>query len=175
LKGIDVSEHLNKLDGDAPETAMDDNHPKAIPIYELGMVDIEGEEVSCGKLIENAFRNAGESFNDTATNEKGYVFRRGSEYVNEYAHCDEEGQITEGEDNNSNHLLGAFPYLFPYGEGGFETKRPCAASYVDHARCALEYEDRRFSWHMSFIFQVFGVIQKRQVCRATELQVSEVS
>jgi hypothetical protein len=139
------------------------------------VVDIEGEDVSCGKLIENAFRNAGESFDDTATNEKGYVFRRGSECVNEYARWDEEGRITEGEDNNPNHLLGAFPYLFPYGEGGFETKRPHAVSYVDHAQWALEYDDRRFSRHMSFIFQVFGVIQKRQVCRAAELQVSYVS
>jgi hypothetical protein len=154
---------------------MDDNHPRAIPIYELGVVDIEGEDVSCGKLIENAFQNAGESLHDAATNEKGYVFRRGSECVNEYARHDDEGRFTEEEDNIPNHLLGAFPYLFPYGEGGFETKRPCAVSYVDHARWALEYEDRRFSRHMSFIFQVFGVIQKRQVCHAAELQVSDVS
>jgi uncharacterized protein YnzC (UPF0291/DUF896 family) len=163
------------VEGEAPEIEMDDNRPKAIPIHELGVVDIEGEDVSCGKLVENAFRNAGESFDDTATNEEGYVFRRGSECVNEYARRDEEGLITEGEDNNPNHLLGAFPYLFPYGEGGFETKRPRAISYVDHARWALEYEDRQFLRHMSFIFQVFGVIQKRQVCRAAEVQVSDIS
>jgi hypothetical protein len=142
-----------------------------IPMQELGVVDVEGGDVSSESLVEKAFQNVAQDFQHPVMEEKGYVVRRGSECVNEYARRDEQGHFTHGADDYPNHLLGAYPYLFPYGEGGFETERPRAVSYVEHARWALQYEDRRFSRHMSFIFQVFGVIQKRQVCRSAELQV----
>jgi hypothetical protein len=103
---------------------------------------------------------AAEDYQDLVMKEKGYVVRRGGECVNEHAGHDEQGCFADGADDYPNHLLGAYPYLFPYGEGGFETERPHAVSYVEHAQWALQYEDRQFSCHMSFILRVFGVIQK---------------
>ncbi|KAH9033810.1 hypothetical protein EDB85DRAFT_1816708, partial [Lactarius pseudohatsudake] len=74
---------------------------------------------------------------------------------------------------NPNHLLGSFPCLFPYGLGGFEVDRPRKVSYQAHARRVLRYADKRFRKDLHFIFQVFGVIQKRQVCAAATLQMSK--
>jgi len=38
----------------------------------------------------------------------------------------------------------AFPFLFPYGEGGLERNRPVPLSLADHVRWALQYHDGRF-------------------------------
>ncbi|KAJ7913813.1 hypothetical protein B0H13DRAFT_1528801, partial [Mycena leptocephala] len=65
----------------------------------------------------------------------------------------------------------AFPTLFPYGKGGFETAREQEVAYEAHARWALCYSDRRFRRDLYFIFQAFGVIQKRQVCRSAQMQI----
>jgi hypothetical protein len=46
-------------------------------------------------------------------------------------------------------------------------------SYEAHVRWALQYEDRRFRKDPHFPFQVFGVCQKRQVCRASVLQMKK--
>ncbi len=53
--------------------------------------------------------------------EDKYFIRRGSAFINEYARINTEtGERTDGGPGNPNHLLGAFPWLFPYGCGGFE-------------------------------------------------------
>lgn len=77
----------------------------------------------------------------------------------------------EGSLDDPNHLLGTFPYLFPYGAGGFEVKRRKKVSYQEHAKWALRYHDGRFAKNITFIAQVFNVIQKREVCKAAEIQV----
>jgi hypothetical protein len=63
--------------------------------------------------------------------------------------------------------------LFPYGLGGFEVSRPRPVSYEAHAKWAMQYADKRFRKDFHFMFQVFGVIQKRQVCRSAILQVQK--
>ncbi|KAF8441076.1 hypothetical protein L210DRAFT_3363751, partial [Boletus edulis BED1] len=78
-----------------------------------------------------------------------------------------------GNEDDSNHLLGAFPCLFPYGYRGFEVDRPRKLSYAEHVRWALCYADRRFRLDIHFVFQAFGVLQKRQVCRSTCLQIKK--
>jgi Helitron helicase-like domain at N-terminus len=47
--------------------------------------------------------------------------------------------------------------------------------YEAHVRWALRYEDKRFRKDPHFPFQVFGVCQKRQVCRASVLQIKKGS
>ncbi|KAF8124057.1 hypothetical protein EV363DRAFT_1119959, partial [Boletus edulis] len=78
-----------------------------------------------------------------------------------------------GDEDDPNHLLGCFPCLFPYGLGGFEVERRRKLSYAEHVRWALRYADRRFRLDIRFVFQVFGVLQKRQVCRSTCLQIKK--
>lgn len=103
-----------------------------------------------------------------------WLVQRSGDCVNEYPRRSADGSLSDGTDDaNPSHLLGSFPCLFPYGEGGLEVRRPIPVSYDAHARWALRYEDKRFRRDHHFMFQVFGVLQKRQVCAAASLQVSK--
>ena len=105
--------------------------------------------------------------------EGGWAIRRSRDFVNEYARSNAEGRNSLGTPENPNHLLGSFPCLFPYGQGGFEVERKLAVSYDAHTRWCLRYADRRFRLDLHFIFQVFGVRQKRQICASAALQISK--
>ena len=106
---------------------------------------------------------------------EGWAIKRSSDFVNEYPRLSEDGTRSAGTPDNPNHLLGTFPCLFPYGEGGFEVDRPTAISYEAHCRWALRYSDKRFRLDHFFIFQAFGVLQKREICAAAALQMSKSS
>jgi hypothetical protein len=137
----------------------------------LGVVDIDGVDVTDTELMAHALANCAQLIR-----EEDYMIRRGSAFVNEYARVDPlTGQRNDGGPGDANHLLGTFPTLFPYGLGGFEIDRRIGVPYEAHVRWALQYEDRRFRKDPHFPFQVFGVCQKRQVCRASTLQMKRGS
>jgi hypothetical protein len=145
--------------------------PAVLGLSHLGVVDIEGVEVTETELMAHALANCSQLIR-----EEDYMIRRGSAFVNEYARVDPStGQRNDGGPSDANHLLGSFPTLFPYGHGGFETERPVNVPYEAHVRWALRYSDRRFRKDPHFPFQVFGVCQKRQVCRASFLQMKKGS
>ncbi len=73
--------------------------------------------------------------------EEHYKVKRGSQFVNEYARKTDDRLRTDGGPSNPNHLWGAFPVLFPYGIGGFETTRRSPVPYEVHACWALQYGD----------------------------------
>ena len=134
-------------------------------------MDIDGVEVTESELMAHALANCSQ-----VIQEEDYMIRRGSAFVNEYARVDPlTGQRNDGGPADANHLLGSFPTLFPYGLGGFEIERQVIVPYEAHVRWALRYEDRRFRKDPHFPFQVFGVCQKRQVCRASVLQIKKGS
>lgn len=138
----------------------------------LGVVDVDGNDVPENELLAHALSNAANNGNRP----DNFHIRRSSAFVNEYARKDEAtGQRSDGGPSNANHLLGTFPTLFPYGTGGLEVGRPIDVPYETHVRWALRYGDRRFRKDLYFVFQVFGVIQKRQVCRSASLQIKRSS
>jgi hypothetical protein len=98
--------------------------------------------------------------------------RRSGDFINEYPRISSNGMQTDGGYNNPNHLMGAFPDLWPYAMGGPEVDRPLKVSYVEHADWAMQYEDKRFSIHLRYMFQVFGVIQKWQVSSSSSMQIT---
>ena len=57
--------------------------------------------------------------------------------------------------------------------GGYEVNRPTPVSYEAHTRWSLRYNDKRFRKDHHFMFQVFGVLQKHQLCAAAALQISK--
>lgn len=131
-----------------------------LPLSHLGVVDVDGLEVTDSELMAHALSNCAQFLR-----EEDYMIRRGSAFVNEYARVDSlTGQRNDGGPGDPNHLLGTFPTLFPFGMGGFEVDRRINVPYETHVRWALRYEDRRFRKDPHFPFQVFGVCQKRQVC-----------
>ncbi|KAJ7599160.1 hypothetical protein C8J56DRAFT_769629 [Mycena floridula] len=105
-----------------------------------------------------------------------YTIRHGSAFINEYARTsDASGRWTDGGPLNPNHLMGCFPWLFPYGKGGFETARQHKVPYGKHAKWAFQYHDKRFRLDLHFVFQVFGVLQKRKLCSLAKLQMERSS
>ncbi|KAH9010255.1 hypothetical protein EDB85DRAFT_1880583, partial [Lactarius pseudohatsudake] len=106
---------------------------------------------------------------------EGWAMKHSSDFVNEYPRKTTDGELSNGSGNNPNHLLGSFPCLFPYGKGGYKVNRPFAVTYSNHARWSIRYADKRFCKDLYFIFEVFGMLQKRQVCRATALQITRSS
>lgn len=143
-----------------------------IPVQAHGMVDLEASDVSDAALMAAALRHTSESL---ARYERLNV-KHGSEFINEYPRTLDNSKIqTTGTVENPNHLLGAFPVLFPYGFGGFEVDRERPVSYAKHAQWALQYADRRFSVDLQFVFQTFGVMVKRKICSASKVQIKQSS
>jgi hypothetical protein len=138
-----------------------------VPLQAHGVIDAEASSLSNQDVLANAFANMSRS------SEESYIVQHGSAFVNEYARQVASGVHYAGTTEDPNHLLGAFPCLFPYGLGGFEVFRPRALSYEAQAKWAMQYGDKRFRKDFHFMFQVFGVIQKRQVCRSSILQVQK--
>ena len=133
-------------------------------------MDVAGNGVEENEVLSHALANV--SMSERA---EGWAIKRSSDFVNEYPRRTADGSLSAGTADDPNHLLGAFPYLFPYGLGGFEVDRPTPVSYEAHSRWALRYSDKRFREDHFFMFQLFGVLQKREICAAATLQISQRS
>jgi len=97
----------------------DEVEPEIISLDSLGVVDVEGVDISRSELMAHALYNAV----DKPKGSEDFMVRRGSVFVNEYGRTDSTtGMRNDGGPANPNHLLGAFPVLFPYGQGGFEVE-----------------------------------------------------
>jgi hypothetical protein len=128
-------------------------------------VDAGASDVPDNTVLAHAFAKISKSDVD-----QGYAIKRSSDFVNEYPRKDEEGKCVDGGFENADHLMGCFPELMPYGKGGAALDRPVAVSYEAHADWAMQYEDGRFAKHLQYMFQVFGVIQKRQVASSASFR-----
>lgn len=135
-----------------------------VPLQTSGVIDIEASHLSNQDVLAHAFTNV------CGAEHESYAVRHGG-FINEYERRDDEGNRSVGDSENPNHLLGAFPHLFPYGMGGFETACSRSVSYEVHAKWCMQYADGHFRQDLHFMFQVFGVIQKHQVCRSAVLEV----
>ena len=142
--------------------------PEVVPLQSLGVVNVGGTDLDERDTLSSALANVSE-----ADQRKSFAVKRGNEFVNEYARTSLEGECTDGGPSNPNHLLGAFPTLYCYGKGGIEVNRPIAVSYGDHVCRDLQYWDKRFRKDLHYVFQVFGVLQKRQVCNSAGIQIKK--
>ena len=134
------------------------------------MIDIAATDVPENELLAHALANVGQG--DKAS---GWAIKRSGDFVNEYPRKSTDGLLTDGSPDNPNHLLASFPCLFPYGLGGFEVDRQSHVPYSVHARWSLRYDDKRFRKDHHFMFQIFGVLQKRKLCSAACLQITKRS
>ncbi|KAJ3571254.1 hypothetical protein NP233_g3868 [Leucocoprinus birnbaumii] len=142
--------------------------PAVVPLRVSSVVDATGTQLTDQAISASALANlAGAS--------EQLRIHRGSAFVNEYPRLDADGVRTVGVPDNANHLLGTFPWLFPYGTGGFEVDRPTVVSYERHAKWALMYGDGRFRRDHYFMPMVFGVLRKRQMARASSLEMSKAA
>ncbi|KAF7311960.1 ATP-dependent DNA helicase [Mycena indigotica] len=155
---------------DCESSGDEDFDPEVIPLQTSGVLDTTGDEIPDHEMFQHAATNAA-----GIIREREFFVRRSRAYVNEYGREDGQGNPTDGGVENPNHLLGAFPTLFPYGMGGLEVDRETKVPYESHIRWALQYDDGRFRKDIYFMFQAFGVIQKRQICRAASIHIKRSS
>jgi hypothetical protein len=133
----------------------------------MGVIDVEGNNISATEIMAHALANS-----VMEMTLEDYLIRRGSAFVNKYARTDPiSGLRNDGGPSNPNHLLGCFPALFLYGKGGFETDRLIDVPYEVHAQWSMLYADKCFRKDVQFPFQVFGICQKREICRSSVLQM----
>jgi hypothetical protein len=95
--------------------------PAVIPLQALGIIDVGGSEISNNEVIAHALANSACDHSDE------FVVRWGSTFVSEYPRLNTQDSPTRhrthGGYDDPNHMLGAFPVLFPYGMGGLEVDR----------------------------------------------------
>ncbi|KAG1766496.1 hypothetical protein EV702DRAFT_1050664 [Suillus placidus] len=81
--------------------------PGIVPLCANGVIDVEASHLSNQDIFAHALSNIGNAVSDS------YAVSHGG-FVNEYERRDSEGHRSSGSPENPNHLLGAFPHLFPY-------------------------------------------------------------
>ena len=141
-----------------------------IPLQSLGVVDAGATHVGETEIMAHALANA-----SAIEMQDAQLIKRSSEFVNEYGRVNDNDEFTTGGTENPNHMMGTFVILWPYGMGGIETKRPTKVPYDVHVRALIQRQGKQFRLHHNFIFQAFGVLQKRQLCRSACLQVQRKS
>ncbi|KAG9225266.1 hypothetical protein CCMSSC00406_0007097 [Pleurotus cornucopiae] len=160
----DVDSANEEIDESIDET----EPPEVIPLQSLGMIDTETTGLSDSDLLAAALKNTG----DQLAQYEEATIKHGTSMVNEYPRVHNgTGLRYAGTEESPNHLLGAFPVNFPYGQGGLEIHRERPVPYQKHAQWALLYADNRFRTDLQFIFQTFGVLLKRQILSSTKVQI----
>ncbi|KAJ3924797.1 MAG: hypothetical protein NXY57DRAFT_969015 [Lentinula lateritia] len=144
------AEPLPRMDSDADDDDNElsnegDNRGAVFPVQSHGVIDVNGNGIPQSELVASALENM--SGRRRTAERLGqpdeHFFVRHGQFANEYPHRDESGTLTSGEPDNPNHLLGCFPTLFPYGEGGFETPQKHQVSYEAHSKWALHVQQKR--------------------------------
>ncbi|KAJ7596468.1 hypothetical protein C8J56DRAFT_1040742 [Mycena floridula] len=127
---VNIGDGAEKADGFEDHSSAQEG-PAVIPIYAHSVVDVGADSVKDTDLMMHALANTVDSGTEAS---REYTIRYGSAFINEYARTiNPSGLRTDGGPSNPNHLLGCFPWLFPYGKGGFETARRIEVPYGKHA------------------------------------------
>jgi hypothetical protein len=129
---------------------------QVVPLQALG--DIGATSVGDNEILAHALANM-----SSKALESAYTVKWSGQFVNEYLQIDATGQCTGEGPDDPNDFLGEFPTLYCYGKGGPEVNRPIDVPYNVHIRAALQHYNKRFTLHLQFIFQAFGILQKRQI------------
>ncbi|KAG8786677.1 hypothetical protein FRC12_016382 [Ceratobasidium sp. 428] len=145
----------------------DHGGPDIIPLQHLGVMDNDLSKVSTEEFIKWGLGNMEGKVNGSHQ-EPGYAIQYGAP-VNTFGQPPQ-GQ-GPGDPGRRNFWEVAFPLLYPYGVGGIKSDRPVLLSLNDQGRWSLEYNDRRFRYHPSFMFTVFGILQRRQGLLSAKLQM----
>ena len=131
-----------------------------IPLQFLGQHDIDLTKVSASELMTWALANVWDKGGEGA-----YAVKHGSQAVNTFGYDPARGRI-----DDKNYWEEAFPVLFPFGCGGFESKHTILG-LQEHVRWALRYHDKRFRLHPNFPFVAFSILQRREALLSARIQM----
>ena len=133
-----------------------------IPIEYSGVSDTELSRISTSDIMKHALANL-----KITEKEGGYVMRY-HKFASDFG---QPRKSHPSDKNRMNPLMAAYPNLWPYGVGGIKDRRDQSVSFDEHVKWALQYHDRRFRLHHSFMFVAFGIKQKRQALRSAHCQI----
>ena len=143
------SEHPAEMLEAEPDTKL-----PVILLEKMGVSDPEGAKLTGRTFTSSALKNLLPSSSQTPD----LILHRSSSAVPEY--------------NNPDLLPGMFPTLFPLGLGGFDDPaRVTKLSFKSQANACLDYPDRAFRYHHSYIFVVLNILQRRTVHLQTHFTV----
>lgn len=142
-----------------------DDDGGVIPLHSLGVSDTQQSQMSLNDLMAYALANLSD-----ASKEGGYAIRLSTKAIPDFGFARLQAS-KESDMQQRNLFAAAYPVLFPYGIGGMEDARPNRVSFKDHIQWALQYYDKRFATHHSFIFVAFGILQKRNTMQSAYLQM----
>ncbi|KZO99018.1 hypothetical protein CALVIDRAFT_477845 [Calocera viscosa TUFC12733] len=146
--------------GDNIDNGEDDT---VVPLRSMGVHDTDLTRATSNEILMHALSNL-----DKPNAEGAYAVRHSGTPVNDF------GRPRRGDARDPtmrNPLAAAFVTLFPYGEGGPEEERPIDISLQEHGRWTLRYYDRCFRLSDTWIFVVFGIIQKRDALTSASIQM----
>jgi hypothetical protein len=86
------------------------------------------------------------------------------------------GNMGFANEYETDHLMNAFPTLYPYGIGGFGNGNCTAAvSWERQIASHLLQAHRLYARHEVFIFVVFNLLQRRKICLGAKLYTKRSS
>ncbi|KAF5333957.1 hypothetical protein D9758_017594 [Tetrapyrgos nigripes] len=156
------SEHPNAtfLDPDANQNQLEaySEHREAI-LEHLGVHDPECTKIPAWSMVSSALQNVNTNRDRSVPD---LAIHHSYSFVSEY--------------NNPDLICGMFPTLFPFGTGGFENRdRKPFVTFETHANYLLDLNDRSIRYHYSFLFVVFGIMQRRSAHLCVHLTTSSRS
>jgi len=78
--------------------------------------------------------------------------------------------VNPSNEYDAEHLMEAFPTLFPYGIGGFQYKRRRKSiSWNSQFKYLLQQSSRLFGRHEVFMFVTFNILQRRAICLGAKI------
>ncbi|KAE8230322.1 hypothetical protein CF326_g4682 [Tilletia indica] len=127
------------LDGVDPA----DDTNEQIFLEHHGLLDVNGA------AIGSSARTASALTNTLGSTRPDLVIKHGSTFIREY--------------DNPALFPGMFPTLFPWGIGGFESKRQVPLSLNRQGSHLLDLADPAFRRHLSFVFVLCNIKQRRAI------------
>lgn len=129
-----------------------------IPIQYIGVQDCEDAKMSTNEVLLYALANADD---DRYGHEGGYAIIHSAQPVPDLP----------GATKSFDALAGAYPTLWPYGQGLFHQNRPRKIGFQDYIRWTLQYYDKRFRKHHSFPFVAFSIEQKQSALLSAKIHM----
>ena len=174
------NEEENEHSTYTPQTDLDNIPSDSIIMDSVGLIDLEGSSVKANDQICSAIRQLNLDEQNDESNEVNFDSHHNNDCDNSNDNDNTyqgtvimpHGPIPVIEYSNPTLWLGAYPWLFPYGKGGPETKRKVYVGLRAYIKHLLKLADRKFSLDLSLKFHAFNVIQKRDVSYHTSLHVS---
>jgi len=146
-----------------------------------GIIDVEGTTVSNEAKVFQALHgmyipHARDQHSLLPENFPSHLYRTAPSQQHEDLVEVSYGDMGFANEYETNHIMNAFPTLYPYGIGGFgDVNRNVGISWERQMASLLLQSHRLFARHEAFMFVIFNFFQRRQICLGAKLYTKRSS